>query len=311
MKRIIEAGYDAIAEHYLTWSAQIADDPRLHYLDQFDSRLPDGAKVLELGCGAGVPVTRQLAERHDVLGVDLSQQQLGLARAHVPHARFEKADMTALDFPDGTFDGIAAFYSILHVPRAEQPGLIAKIARWLRRGGLFLASLGTGTPDVTETWLGVEMFFGSNTPAENRELLAGHMEIVIDDLVTMHEPDPATFHWVLTLGSHLRVRSEGGAVPTYRRHSSAVRSRPADVQAARTQFSSARSQRNSGVSEIAVTRLRSSAKAMPIRPNRPRSSVTGTWPTGSPVTRSVTTSTKSRRSWVTSVVPGLAAIPAR
>ncbi len=198
MKEIVEAGYDAMAEHYLTWSATISDDPRLHYLADFDSRLDDNAKVLELGCGAGIPVTKKLAERHDVLGIDLSRQQLDLARATVPAARFEKADMTELDFPDGTFDGIAAFYSILHVPRAEQPGLIAKIARWLKPGGLFLASLGVGTPDVTETWLGVEMFFGSNTPDRNRELLGEHLEIITDDLVTMHEPDPATFHWVLT-----------------------------------------------------------------------------------------------------------------
>ena len=198
MKKIVEAGYDAMAEHYLTWSAKISDDPRLHYLADFDSRLDDHAKILELGCGVGIPVTKKLAERHDVLGIDLSRQQLDLARANVPAARFEKADMTELDFPDGTFDGIAAFYSILHVPRAEQPGLIARIARWLKPGGLFLASLGVGTPDVTETWLGVEMFFGSTTPDGNRELLGEHLEIITDDLVTMHEPDPATFHWVLT-----------------------------------------------------------------------------------------------------------------
>lgn len=213
MKEIVETGYDAIARTYLTWSAQIADDPRLRYLEEFDSRLETGAKVLELGCGAGVPVTRKLAERHDVLGVDLSQQQIDLAKTTVPNARFEKADMTALDFPDHTFDGIAAFYSILHVPRAEQPELIAKIARWLKPGGLFLASLGTGTPDVTETWLGVEMFFGSNPPAKNRELLAEHLEIVIDDLVTMHEPDPATFHWVLTRARGPRHPPRGPAAP--------------------------------------------------------------------------------------------------
>jgi len=198
VKKIVEAGYDVIAEYYLSWSAQIADDPRMRYLADFDGRLGDNAQVLELGCGAGVPVARKLAERHDVLGIDLSRQQIDLARANVPNARFEKADMTQLDFPDGTFDGIAAFYSILHVPRAEQPDLIAKIARWLKPGGFFLASLGTGTPDVTENWLGVEMFFGSNTPEKNRELLSGHLEIVIDDLVTMHEPHPVTFHWVLT-----------------------------------------------------------------------------------------------------------------
>lgn len=197
MKHIVESGYDAIAQRYLDWSAKITGDPRLRYLAELDRRLPDGAKVLELGCGAGVPCSRVLAERHDVLGVDLSRRQIELARENVPRARFEKADMTALDLPDGSFDGIAAFYSILHVPRADQPALLASIARWLKPGGLFLASLGTGTPDVTETWLGVEMFFGSNTPEQNRELLAGHLEIIVDDLVTMHEPDPATFHWVL------------------------------------------------------------------------------------------------------------------
>ncbi|GLY49459.1 class I SAM-dependent methyltransferase [Lentzea sp. NBRC 102530] len=197
MKHIVEAGYDVIAERYVDWSAQITDDPRLRYLAEFDERLPDGAKVLELGCGAGVPCGRKLAERHDLLGVDLSRRQVELARANVPGARFEKADMTALDLPEGEFDGIAAFYSILHVPRAEQPALLAKIAGWLKPGGLFLASLGTGTPDVTETWLGVDMFFGSNTPEQNRALIAEHLELVVDDLVTMHEPGPVAFHWVL------------------------------------------------------------------------------------------------------------------
>lgn len=117
MKRTVEAGYDAIAQRCLDWSARIADDPRLHYLGEFDGRLPDGAKVLELGCGAGVPCSRKLAERHDVLGVDLSRKQVELARANVPQARFPKACMTALDLPEATFDGVVAFYSILHASR--------------------------------------------------------------------------------------------------------------------------------------------------------------------------------------------------
>jgi ubiquinone/menaquinone biosynthesis C-methylase UbiE len=214
VKKIVETGYDAIAQTYLDWSARIADDPRTHYLRELDSRLPDGAKVLELGCGAGVPCTRVLAERHDVLGVDLSQAQLDLARRNVPGARFDKADMTQLDFPEASFDAVAAFYSILHVPRSEQPALIAAIARWLKPGGLFLTSLGVGTPDSTENWLGVEMFFGSNTPDVNRALLGRHMDIVIDDLVTMHEPEgAATFHWVLTAARADAAPSEPSTHP--------------------------------------------------------------------------------------------------
>ncbi|ANZ38542.1 methyltransferase type 11 [Lentzea guizhouensis] len=198
MKEVVESGYDAIARTYLEWSAEIRDDPRAHYLGVLDQELANNADVLELGCGAGVPSTRRLAERHNVTGVDLSRKQVELAGENVPNARFVKADMSVVGFEEHSFDAVVALYSILHLPRAEQPGLFGRIARWLRPGGVFLASLGTGTPDTTERWLGVDMFFGSNTPERNRELLEEHFTVEVDDLVTMHEPGPATFQWVLS-----------------------------------------------------------------------------------------------------------------
>jgi 2-polyprenyl-3-methyl-5-hydroxy-6-metoxy-1,4-benzoquinol methylase len=70
-KTIVEAGYDAVADRYLAWIARIDGDPRDRFLDAFSERLPDGAAVLDLGCGGGVPSTRQLAERFDVVGVDI------------------------------------------------------------------------------------------------------------------------------------------------------------------------------------------------------------------------------------------------
>ena len=75
-RRIVERGYDRIAERYLEWSARIPDDPRRRFAAELTGRLDDGARVLDLGCGAGVPSTAALAERHDVLGVDLSAAQL-------------------------------------------------------------------------------------------------------------------------------------------------------------------------------------------------------------------------------------------
>jgi SAM-dependent methyltransferase len=197
---IVESGYDSSAERYLEWSARIADDPRLRFLGELTDRLADGADVLDLGCGAGVPCTALLAERHDVVGVDLSATQLGLARRNVPRARFEKGDMTTVSFPDGGFDAVTAFYSVLHVPREDQGALFARIARWLRPGGWFLAALGCSESNGVEAdWLGTPMFFSSHAPAENRRLLAAAgFTLVVDEPVTMHEPEgPATFHWVL------------------------------------------------------------------------------------------------------------------
>jgi cyclopropane fatty-acyl-phospholipid synthase-like methyltransferase len=98
--------------------------------------------VLDLGCGAGVPVTRWLSEKgFAVTGVDVSARQLDLARNLVPDASFIKADMTELTFSPETFDAVVAFHSIIHVPRTGHPALLERIHRWLRPEGFFLATM--------------------------------------------------------------------------------------------------------------------------------------------------------------------------
>src|SRR5437763_5041135 len=142
-KKLVEQGYDHMAERYL--QSRDADDPAtLVALEEMARSLPPGAAVLDLGCGPGVPVTRWLALRgYAVTGVDFSARQLELARQQAPGATFVKADMTALDFPPGTFDAVVAFYSIVHVPRGEQPALLRRIHDWLKPGGPFLATWAT------------------------------------------------------------------------------------------------------------------------------------------------------------------------
>jgi ubiquinone/menaquinone biosynthesis C-methylase UbiE len=140
-RALVETGYDRVAERYLA-TKDPWDPLVLFALEEVARELPPGAAVLDLGCGAGVPATRWLAERgFSVTGVDLSERQLDLARKLVPGATFLKADMTELDFDAGTFDAVVAFHSIIHVLRREHPALLQKIHRWLTLGGLFLATL--------------------------------------------------------------------------------------------------------------------------------------------------------------------------
>ena len=140
-RALVERGYDHVAERYL--ATKDPEDPLvLSALEELARELPPGAAVLDLGCGAGVPATRWLAERgFSVTGVDLSERQLNLARGLVPGATFLKADMTELDLGPGTFDAVVAFHSIIHVPREEHPALLERVQRWLGPGGLFLATL--------------------------------------------------------------------------------------------------------------------------------------------------------------------------
>ena len=200
-KQIVADGYDQIAERYLAWSALDPSPQRMRNLARLLDLLPAGAEVLELGCGAGVPVTQALAERGRVTGVDISAEQIALAERLVPDATFIHADMTALDFPAGSFDAVVAFYALTHVPRAEHQALLARIAGWLRPGGLLLATMGAGdSPDMVEPdWLGAPMFFSHYDAETNRGMVERAGLELIDAEVVPEDEDGETveFLWVV------------------------------------------------------------------------------------------------------------------
>jgi len=140
-RRTVESGYDQMAEEYL--ATKDPEDPlALRALEDLASLLPSEAAVLDLGCGAGVPVARWLADRgFAVTGVDVSARQLELARTNVPEGIYLKANMTEVVFAPESFDAVVAFHSIIHVPRTEHPTLLESIHRWLEPGGGFLATM--------------------------------------------------------------------------------------------------------------------------------------------------------------------------
>ena len=151
---VVEAGYDRVAERYLA-SKDPEDPTTLAALEELSRGFSPGAGVLDLGCGAGVPVTRWLARRFAVTGVDVSARQLELARRHIPRANLIKADMIDLSFEAESFDAVVAFHSIIHVPRAEHPALLGEIRRWLRPGGAFFATWALGAWEgEEEDWEG-------------------------------------------------------------------------------------------------------------------------------------------------------------
>lgn len=202
---MVADGYDAIAERFAEWRDQIVGDPRLWWAEQLTSRLDDGARLLDLGCGAGVPDTKLFAQRFRVTGVDISPEQIKRARVNVPDAVFIESDFTALDFDPGSFEAVVAFYSFNHVPRDLLEGLFGRIRTWLVPPGLFLVSLGTSdTEGWTGDFLGAPTFFSSFPPETNSRLLeeAG-FERLLDELVTFRELEgEATFQWVLARASN-------------------------------------------------------------------------------------------------------------
>ena len=198
-KHLVASAYDGITDRYLARFG--ASTVRDHWLSELLKRLPaqGGARVLDLGCGAGIPVTHALTTAgHTVVGVDGSAGQISLARDNIPAAEFIHADMTAVDLPARSFDAVSAFYSITHVPRGEHEDLLRRIAGWLKPGGLLVASLGADSlSDWRGEWLGTEMFF-SHYDSETNVALLRDAGFAIDRAEVMDQDDEqARFLWVI------------------------------------------------------------------------------------------------------------------
>ncbi len=199
-KLIVAHGYDAISQSYLKLIENMGPRVREKYLTIIEQNLPDGSLALELGCGAGAPMTQRLARHYRVIGLDISREQLTLAVRNVPEADFVRADMTRLPF-HAAFDAVIAFYSMTHVPRDEHVGLLKDIYQLLEPGGLFVATMGHGdSPDSVEPdWLGAPMFFSHYDSETNVRLVkeAGFNILTSEDEWEQEYSTPACFRWVV------------------------------------------------------------------------------------------------------------------
>jgi SAM-dependent methyltransferase len=156
-KEIVAAGYDACSASYT--AVRVSDpSPALTRLLEV---LSPRARVLDIGCGAGVPVTTTLAQTADVVGVDISPVQIKEARRNVPNGSFLVGDIMSQTFEPSSFDAIVSFYALFHLPRDEHRPLLDRIAIWLRPGGhLLLTVADADHPGYTEPdFFGATMYW--------------------------------------------------------------------------------------------------------------------------------------------------------
>ncbi len=197
-RRIVERGYDRIAERY----AEVVGRGRgtetyfRGFLDRLLALIPDEGSVLDLGCGAGL-IAAELATRSRVVGVDRSMRQLQLARTRAPSVALVRGDIAEIEFAPYAFDAVCAFWSLIHVPRHLQEGVFTRIHTWLRPGGLFAGTLGSGdNPDERqEDFFGTPMYWSHHDAQTNRRFLeaAGFRLLQADEI----EDEGETPLWVM------------------------------------------------------------------------------------------------------------------
>ena len=170
-RRLVQDGYNAIAEAYL--HHRLPDSADVKMLDSLIALIEPGCRVLDAGCGAGVPVTRRLSGTATAIGLDFSRSQVRLGRDSVPAAAFVCGDMTKLPFGPGSFGAVCSYYAIIHIPRERHAAVLDELYRVLQPGGVALLCMGaTDLPDDREEYLGVEMYWSHFDAATNLALVA-------------------------------------------------------------------------------------------------------------------------------------------
>ncbi|MEV6276914.1 class I SAM-dependent methyltransferase [Nocardia sp. NPDC051832] len=139
--------YDEIAEDYAArFGAELREKPLDRALLRvFADEVGEEAVVADIGCGPGHVswYLDHLGAR--VTGFDLSPRMVELAAKAHEEIEFRVGDMRALEVADGVWGGIVAFYSIIHVPLAELPGVFREFHRALVPGGRLLLSFHVGS----------------------------------------------------------------------------------------------------------------------------------------------------------------------
>lgn len=179
--------YDQIVEEYAEKNFHELDHkPKdRELLDRLVAEVNSLGPICDMGCGPG-EVARYLKDRGaDALGVDLSPKMVEKARQLSPDIRFSVGDMTHLEVADNTWGGIAAFYSIIHIPRNSVVDALRELKRVLKPGGLLLLAihLGSGTLHLDD-WLGkkvsIDTYFFTSEEMKGYLTATG---LVIEDVI--------------------------------------------------------------------------------------------------------------------------------
>ena len=154
----VQDSYDRVAKEYVQHiydelKNKPFDRKMLDWLIEKVNRL---GTICDMGCGPG-QIAHYLHEHGaDTCGVDLSLGMITEARQLNPDIPFQQGNMLALtDIPDSAFGGIAAFYSIVHIPREQVSQALSEFKRVLAPNGVLLMAFHLGNEIVhRDEWWG-------------------------------------------------------------------------------------------------------------------------------------------------------------
>ncbi len=164
--------YEKIAEWYDKHRSR--DMFEKSYLDIAISYLKPGAKVLDLGCGMGEPITKYFIDNGFLItGIDGSQKKIDLARSRFPESVFIVHDMRNIELGE-KFDCIIAWDSLFHLPQDDQRAMFQTFKQHLNERSILLFTSGSKAGEIYSDNGGESLYHASLSPDEYKKLLNKH-----------------------------------------------------------------------------------------------------------------------------------------
>lgn len=138
-------GYEGVAEQFIRARSEIGSAT----VRDWAAQLPNGAHVLDLGCGHGdpnIPILLDVGCR--VSAIDAAPSLLSVLKDHYPEVETACEPVETSDFFGRKFNGILAVGLIFLLPRDAQSRLIQNVSDALKPGGRFLVS----APQKSGSW---------------------------------------------------------------------------------------------------------------------------------------------------------------
>lgn len=185
MNQKVKEGYNRAANAY---SNKFRDQFKSNrHLDMLIQKLEKGSTIVDIGCGSGAPIDAYLV-RHGfaVTGIDISEEQIKLAKENVPEATYEVMDMSDLKKEQFQVDAVVSFYALFHIPREQHLHVVQLMRSFLRPNGLLLITMGASEWEgKDDDFCGTEMYWSHFGVEQNKELITtAGFSILFDEIDT-------------------------------------------------------------------------------------------------------------------------------
>lgn len=182
-REMIKLGYDKFAKQYLASRAKLKSGK---YIQQLLKYLPKQSLVLDLGCGAGIPVDDILLKAgHGVIGIDISSEQIKLARKYCKGGEYRVCDILELQTGEYQVQAVISFYTLFHIPKSEHLKMLKIIASFLPSKGMLLITMGDRAFEGEHTMYDAPMWSSQYGTAQNKRLVeAAGFKILVDEIDT-------------------------------------------------------------------------------------------------------------------------------